>query len=373
MVRHEFRTIPLKRNGTGYLIGNYVYIKDRLEGSNLFLRCQKYKTCPARGVIVGTSALDCNDLRHNHAPPDILGMIFRNSLVQMAMDPSNMCLTSKDVYSKGVTAFKKEGLADETRLPSFREVRWAIKCNRIKKVRGWKVYVYKKENESKEEIKGQKQHESGEEPSTSTTPHPTEVKMQAQAQPQMNIHSGLQQPPLSIASQLQQQQQQAGNVNEPSTSSTPHPNDVKIQGQSQPQMCIPNELQQPPLSISSHIQHQQQQPQQPTTLQGDAIIQLAHQQLCGLPNTSLPSVRTLPSVSLPSVSLPSVSLPSVSLQGTSSLLPGLSSPVGIPGNNLPSPALMEGHAIITDFLLVSKPFNYGNNFKMLMNFIEKPL
>ncbi|XP_072044777.1 uncharacterized protein [Amphiura filiformis] len=315
MVRHEFRTIPLKRNGTGYLIGNYVYIKDRLEGGNLFLRCQKYKTCPARGVIVGANAQDCNDLRHNHIPPDVLGMIFRSSLVQMAMDPSNMCLTSKDVYSKGVTKFKKDGLGDETRLPSFREVRWAIKCNRIKKVRGWKVFV-------KEEKK--------------------------------NGGVG--------SKETKEQDEQSGE--EPGTSAAQHAED-KIDGENQqPQFCIQNQLQ-PLLNLASHIQQQQQQQDQAhASLQGNALIQVAQQQLCGVPTTTHPTTVTLPSMTLPSMTLPHGG-------GTTSLLPGLPAPVGMPGGQLPSPALMEGHAIIRDFLMDQKQKEYETRSKKLLTQCKK--
>ena len=294
----EFKTVPLKRNGTGYLIGNFVYIKDRLEGGNLFLRCQKYKTCPARGVIVGSHALDCHDLRHNHSPPDVLAMIFRNSLVQMAMDPSNMCLTSKDVYSKGVSMFKKDGLSDETRLPPFREVRWAIKANRIKKVKGWKVYVNKKKMDETKDSKSDEQ-----EPSTSSTQDNMDHK------PHENM-SKLPQTPLppmtSVHSQIQQQQQQ----------------------QQQPAMNIANPM------LQQHHQQQQQQQQPQVSIHGNtALIQAAHQQLCGVPTTSHPGSSLLPS--------------------TGSLLPGVPMPVGLPGGHLPSSAVMEGNAIIRDFLLVS--------------------
>lgn len=137
-MRHEYRIVPLKRNGVGYLVGNYVYIKDGTKHDghphSIFLRCQKYKSCRARGTLslTGSCALDCEDGHHNHPAPDVLAMLFRQAAIQTASDPENSEMTAKGVYAKTCAAYSKDYYLSKERLPPFSSVKWAIKTHRPK-------------------------------------------------------------------------------------------------------------------------------------------------------------------------------------------------------------------------------------------------
>ena len=95
--------VPLKRNGTGYLIENFVFTRSYQERKRIFLKCQNKRSgCTARASIAAFGNYD--DLRvtnphHNHDIPSSTAMVFRNRLIAEVKKPSNARASLSQVYS----------------------------------------------------------------------------------------------------------------------------------------------------------------------------------------------------------------------------------------------------------------------------------
>ena len=82
-----FEALVLKRNGRGYLIEEYMFIKAREARGTLHLRCQEYKTsnCTATAKITDETATIVNPV-HSHTVPDIESIRFRSAVMDKARD-----------------------------------------------------------------------------------------------------------------------------------------------------------------------------------------------------------------------------------------------------------------------------------------------
>lgn len=79
----RFENIELKRHGRGYLMGQHVYIKDKLsrDGNSIYLKCIQHRSCPARATINNfTNRATRNDANHSHDAPDLASLRFRPKL-----------------------------------------------------------------------------------------------------------------------------------------------------------------------------------------------------------------------------------------------------------------------------------------------------
>lgn len=81
----RYEIIQLKRNGRGYLIGQQIYVKDKLsrDGETLYVKCLNFKTCPCRAIIdLATKIVRSNGQNHTHDAPDLAALRFRAKLKQ---------------------------------------------------------------------------------------------------------------------------------------------------------------------------------------------------------------------------------------------------------------------------------------------------
>ena len=128
----NFEIVPLKRNGNGYLISNFIFRKKMERGNSLVLTCREYKSgCKASAKINNGLAYLIND-SHNHAPQDISCLKFRAAVIENAKTPASAKLSLQNVYNSTRQEILSHASTDGERseilssLPSFSAMRSTI-------------------------------------------------------------------------------------------------------------------------------------------------------------------------------------------------------------------------------------------------------
>ena len=109
--------IPLKRNGTGYLIDNYVFLKSyqRKGNKKTYLKCYE-KSCGA--LVLTTKEATLTNNVHTHDQPTLDTLRFRTRILEDAKKPSNARTPLAQIYSTA----RNELLKPFTNRPEREEV-----------------------------------------------------------------------------------------------------------------------------------------------------------------------------------------------------------------------------------------------------------
>ena len=131
----QFEAICLPRNGRGYLIDHFVFIKkdERPDKQLLRLRCKEHgrENCPAYAKIEKGQCY-LSDVEHSHTPPSNLKHKFREEILDDCRSASTSRISIRQVYEQKRDLYKNAAPCTASRekvisdLPDFDAVRTSM-------------------------------------------------------------------------------------------------------------------------------------------------------------------------------------------------------------------------------------------------------